>query len=114
MLLSIVMIVKNEEKILEKTLKSLTTLRNSIESELIIVDTGSTDDTIKISKKYTEKVYFHNWNNDFSSMRNISISYAKGEWLLILDADEILIDSSTIVKFFKDGLDKNLILLQYN
>ncbi|MDN9927270.1 glycosyltransferase, partial [Clostridioides difficile] len=99
MLLSIVMIVKNEEKILEKTLKSLTTLRNSIESELIIVDTGSTDDTIKISKKYTEKVYFHNWNNDFSSMRNISKSYAKGEWLLILDADEILIDSSTIVKF---------------
>lgn len=106
MLLSIVMIVKNEEKILEKTLKSLTTLRNSVESELIIVDTGSTDDTIKISKKYTENVYFHNWNNDFSSMRNISISYAKGEWLLILDADEILIDSSTIVKFFKDGLDK--------
>ena len=48
MLLSIVMIVKNEEKILEKTLKSLTTLRNSIESELIIVDTGSTDDTINI------------------------------------------------------------------
>ncbi|MDB0440907.1 glycosyltransferase [Clostridioides difficile] len=106
MLLSIVMIVKNEEKILEKTLKSLTTLRSSVESELIIVDTGSTDDTIKISKKYTENVYFHNWNNDFSSMRNISISYAKGEWLLILDADEILIDSSTIVKFFKDGFDK--------
>ncbi len=106
MLLSIVMIVKNEEKILEKTLKSLTTLRSSIESELIIVDTGSTDDTINISRKYTENVYFHNWNNDFSSMRNISISYAKGEWLLILDADEILIDSSTIVKFFKDGLDK--------
>lgn len=106
MLLSIVMIVKNEEKILEKTLKSLATLRNSIDSELIIVDTGSKDDTIKIARKYTENVYFHNWNNDFSSMRNISISYAKGEWLLILDADEILIDSSTIVRFFKDGLDK--------
>lgn len=106
MLLSIVMVVKNEDKILEKTLKSLTTLRNSVDSELIIVDTGSTDDTIKISRKYTENVYFHSWNNDFSSMRNISISYAKGEWLLILDADEILIDSSTIVRFFKDGLDK--------
>lgn len=106
MLLSIVMVVKNEDKILEKTLKSLTTLRNSVDSELIIVDTGSTDDTIKISRKYTENVYFHSWNNDFSSMRNISISYAKGEWLLILDADEILIDSSTIVSFFKDGLDK--------
>ncbi|KPI56313.1 glycosyl transferase [Clostridioides difficile] len=106
MLLSIVMVVKNEDKILEKTLKSLTTLRNSVDSELIIVDTGSTDDTIKISRKYTENIYFHNWNNNFSSMRNISISYAKGEWLLILDADEILIDSSTIVKFFKDGLDK--------
>lgn len=51
-------------------------------------------------------MYFHNWNNDFSSMRNISISYAKGEWLLILDADEILIDSSTIVKFLKMVLIK--------
>ncbi|MGO1043854.1 glycosyltransferase [Clostridioides difficile] len=106
MLLSIAMIVKNEEKVLEKTLKSLTTLRDSIDSELIIVDTGSTDDTIRISKKYTERVYFHNWNDDFSSMRNKSISYAKGEWLLILDADEILIDSSNIIKFFRDGIYK--------
>ncbi|CZR95488.1 SPBc2 prophage-derived glycosyltransferase SunS [Clostridioides difficile] len=106
MLLSIVMMVKNEDKILDKTLKSLSTLRNSIENELIIVDTGSTDDTIRIAKEHTEKVYFHNWNDDFSSMRNISISYAKGKWLLILDADEILIDCSNIIRFFEDGLDK--------
>lgn len=106
MLLSIVMMVKNEENILEKTLKSLSALRNSIESELIIVDTGSTDNTIRIAKQYTEKVYFHNWNDDFSSMRNISISYAKGEWLLILDADEVLIDYSNIIKFFESGLNK--------
>ena len=106
MLLSIVMMVKNEENILEKTLKSLSVLRNSIESELIIVDTGSTDNTIRIAKQYTEKVYFHNWNDDFSSMRNISISYAKGEWLLILDADEVLIDYSNIIKFFESGLNK--------
>ncbi len=47
-------------------------------------------------------------------MRNISISYAKGEWLLILDADEVLIDYSNIIKFLKVVLIKNLTLPQYD
>ncbi|AXU48568.1 glycosyltransferase family 2 protein [Clostridioides difficile] len=106
MLLSIVMMVKNEERYLEKTLKSLDGIRKLIDAELVILDTGSTDSTIEIANKFTSNVYFEKWNYDFSDMRNKSISYAKGEWVLILDADEVLIDSSNIIKFFKNGIYK--------
>lgn len=106
MLLSIVMIVKNEEKILKKMLESLMALRHSIDSELIIVDTGSTDNTVEIAKNYTQNVYFHEWDNDFSSMRNKSISYARGKWIFILDADEILIDYSKLIEFFNCDMYK--------
>ena len=87
MLLSIVMMVKNEERYLNKTLESLKPLMEDINSELIILDTGSDDSTVEIAKKYTDKVFFADWNNDFAHMRNISISHASGDWILILDAD---------------------------
>lgn len=99
MKLSIAMIVKNEEKYLEQCLSSLKPIMNSLESELIIVDTGSEDKTVEIAKKFTNKVYFHEWNNDFASMRNITISYAKGEWILILDGDEIIEIPDGIIDF---------------
>ena len=92
MLLSIVMMVKNEERYLDKTLYALNDLRKDIDTELIILDTGSTDSTVEIAKKYTDKVYFSKWNDNFADMRNISISYASGDWILILDADEELIN----------------------
>ena len=106
MLLSIVMMVKNEEKYLDKTLYSLQNLMNDIDSELIILDTGSTDKTIDIAKKYTQNVYFEKWNNNFSDMRNISISYASGEWILILDADEELINYEKLKEFFESDRTK--------
>ncbi len=99
--------VKNEEKYLDKTLSSLQSLMNDIDSELIILDTGSTDKTVEIAKKYTEKVYFSKWNNNFSDMRNISISYASGEWILILDADEELINYDKLKVFFESDLHYN-------
>ncbi len=85
-LLSLCMIVKNEEKYLEDCLKSVV----GIVDEIIIVDTGSTDKTIEISKKFTDKIYYFEWVNDFSLARNESIKYAKGKWILYLDADERL------------------------
>lgn len=100
MLLSIALIVKNEEKNIEKCLQSFIKIKNKISSEIIVVDTGSTDNTINIAKKYTDKVYIHNWTGNFAEMRNISISYCKGEWILIVDADEILEDENTIYNFF--------------
>lgn len=106
MKLSICMIIKDEETNLERCLSSLIPLMNKIESELIIVDTGSTDKSPEIAKKYTDKVYFHEWNNNFSDMRNISIGYAKGEWVFIFDADEELEIYNHIVEFINSDESK--------
>jgi len=99
--LSIAMMVKNEEKHLYECLESLTPLRKNINSELIVVDTGSTDKTVSIAKKFTDKLYFHKWNNNFSEMRNITIDYCKGEWIFIIDGDEVLEYPDDIISFFK-------------
>ena len=99
--LSICMMIKNEEKNLRRCLDSLQPLRESIPSELIIVDTGSEDNSIAIAKEYTDKVYTHPWNNDFSAMRNITIGYAAGGWVLIIDADEELVEDKGIIELFR-------------
>jgi len=81
------MIVKNEEKFLSKCLDSV---KHCVD-EIIIVDTGSTDATVEIAEKYTDKVYFHPWEGDFGKHRNQSLNYATKEWIFILDADEMLL-----------------------
>ncbi len=103
MRLSIVMMVKNEEKHLEECLRSLEGVRAEIKSELIILDTGSTDRTVEIAKRYTDNVFFKEWNDNFGAMRNASISYAKGEWLLVIDGDEVVDDASDLIDFFKSS-----------
>ena len=84
--LSACIIVKNEEKLLEQCLESV----KDVVNEIIIVDTGSTDNTVEIAKRYTNKVYFHEWQDNFSEARNHSLQYATGDWILIIDADEKL------------------------
>lgn len=107
MLLSIGMMVKNEEQYLDKCLSSLTPILKNLDSELIIVDTGSTDNTVQIAKKYTDKIYFHKWNNNFSEIRNIVISYCKGDWFFCIDGDEVIENCDGIIDFFKSGSYKN-------
>lgn len=91
------MIVKNEEGTLEKCLLSV----KDIVNEIIIVDTGSEDRTKEIALKFTSKVYDFEWCNDFSKARNFSISKATNDYVLILDADEVVCASQydEIVKF---------------
>lgn len=113
MKLSICMMVKNEESNLERCLNSLNNLRSKITNELIIVDTGSTDRTMEIAKLYDVKLYEHKWNNNFSEMRNISISYAKGKWLMIIDADEELVEDKALIKQLdQDNKGVNAIALE--
>lgn len=99
--MSICMMIKNEEINLRRCLESLKPLMKKVSSELIIVDTGSTDNSVKIAEEYTDKLFFHPWNNDFSAMRNTTIGYATGEWVLIIDADEELENYKGIVEFVK-------------
>lgn len=101
---SICMMVKNEEKNLPRCLESLKPLLDEGLGELIIIDTGSEDTTPQIARQYTTKVYHHPWNNNFSQMRNISISYARGEWIWIIDADEEVENPQEMVALFKRDL----------
>ena len=86
-LLSIGMIVKNEERCLEKCLKAV---RNLVD-EIYITDTGSTDKTVEIAKKFGAHISHFEWINDFAAARNFSLEQSECEWNLILDADEYLI-----------------------
>ena len=87
MKISASMIVKNEEACLEKCLESIKGL-----DEIVILDTGSTDKTCEIARKYTNKVYEneYKWNDDFAEARNLSKSKCTGDWMLTIDADEWL------------------------
>ncbi len=102
-ILSIGMIVKNEEKNLRKCLDSLKPIMNAVESELIIVDTGSTDNTVSIAKEYTDNIYTFVWCKDFAAARNVSLENARGEWFMFIDADEFFGDSDDLISFFTTG-----------
>ncbi len=80
------MIVKNEADVLADCLSSV----RGFVDEMIVLDTGSTDDTPRIAEKFGAKVIQFPWNNDFAAARNESIRHATGDWILVLDADETL------------------------
>ena len=80
------LIVKNEERVLARCLDCI----KQIADEIIIVDTGSTDQTVEIAKEYTDKLYDFTWVDDFSKARNFSFSKATMEYIYVADADEII------------------------
>ena len=106
--LSLCMIVKNEEKFLPRCLESV---KDHVD-EIIIVDTGSTDSTVEIAKRYNAKIYYHAWENSFSKARNYSLKYATCDWIIWLDADEEVDkeDAHKLKEVIKDN-DVNVIYL---
>ena len=80
------MIAKNEEEFIGQCLCSI----KPIVSEIILLDTGSTDRTVEIAESFGAKVYFEAWADDFAAARNTSLRYASGDWILVLDADEVI------------------------
>ena len=99
-MISLCMIVKNEENYLEGCLNSV----KDVVDEIVIVDTGSSDSTKEIAEKYDANIFDYEWNNNFSDARNFSLQYAKGDWILYLDADERL--NSGSVDLLKTIIEK--------
>ena len=83
-MISLCLIVKDEGK----NLRDFLNHHSDLFDELIIVDTGSKDDTASIAKEFTDKVFSFKWNDDFSEARNFSISKATKDYILWLDPDE--------------------------
>ncbi len=88
--LSLCMIIRDEAKYLHDCLQSV----EDVVDQIVIVDTGSTDDSVKIARGFGAEIYYFKWANDFSRARNFSIKHARSDWILWIDADERLIPSS--------------------
>jgi glycosyltransferase involved in cell wall biosynthesis/Tfp pilus assembly protein PilF len=98
--ISLCMMIKDEEEMLPRCLSSV----KKYVDEIIVVDTGSTDNSVSIAESFGAKVYHHPWEEDFSKHRNQSISHATGDWFLILDADEEIIEGTG--SLIKDAVGK--------
>ncbi len=96
--LSVCMIVRDEEEILPRCLKSV----QDVADELIVVDTGSKDNTISIAKDFGAKVFHFKWCDDFAAARNEYLKHATGDWILVIDADEELLSDSKA--YLRDAL----------
>ena len=96
--LGVSMIVRNESANIRDCLESVKDA-----DEIVIVDTGSEDDTVEICKQYTDKVYHDPWRDDFSYSRNISLDYCTADYVLIIDADERLV---TPIKKLKQTINE--------
>lgn len=103
--LGLSMIVKNEEDNIADAINSV----KDIADEIVITDTGSEDNTIKIAKELGAKVYETTWDNDFAKVRNFSLERNTAEWVLYLDADERLsIKSLDLVQNLVKNTDNSI------
>lgn len=107
------MIVKNEEEVLSRCLESI----KGLVDEINIVDTGSTDQTVAVAKQYTNRVFHFEWTGKFKDARNESFRYATKDYILYLDADDILLEKDyKKFKKLKKTLDPNVdsVSMYYN
>ncbi len=84
--ISLCMIVKNEEKSLPNCLNSV----KNLTSDMVVVDTGSTDSTREIAQNFGARVVDYSWQDNFASARNYGLDFVQTDWVLVLDADEVL------------------------
>jgi glycosyltransferase involved in cell wall biosynthesis len=96
------MMVKNEEAVLARCLNSV----RDLVDEINILDTGSSDRTVEIAREYTERVFFHEWTGNFAEARNLSFAHATQDYILYLDADDVMLEEDRAkFKQLKESLD---------
>src|SRR5690625_2515683 len=86
--ISLCMIVKNEEKTIGRCLNSV----HDLVDEIIIVDTGSKDQTKRLCRRFTDRLFDFKWVDNFSAARNFSFSHATQDFILWLDGDDVIGD----------------------
>ncbi|WP_242855911.1 glycosyltransferase family 2 protein [Ruminiclostridium josui] len=103
--ISLCMIVKNEEETLARCLDTV----KDIVDEINIVDTGSTDKTKEIASRYTDRIFDFPWTNSFADARNESYKYATKDYILYLDADDVILEADQVkFKELKETLDPSV------
>ena len=88
--ISLCMIVRNEERVLGRCLESV----KDFADEIVIVDTGSGDRTAEIAAEFTDRIFHYPWRDDFSAARNFAMDQGQGEYLMWLDADDVIPERS--------------------
>src|SRR5512141_1205846 len=96
--LSLCMIMRDEEEHLARCLRSV----QGVVDEIVIVDTGSVDRSIEVAESFGARILNEEWKGDFSAPRNTGIDAATGDWILVLDADEELVDGSRLRELLHD------------
>jgi glycosyltransferase involved in cell wall biosynthesis len=104
--ISAVLIMKNEEALLARCLESIKGV-----DEIILCDTGSTDKTVEIGKKYTDKIVYFQWCDNFAKARNYAKSYATGDWILSIDCDEFLHDFSKVREAIEEATERSILAI---
>lgn len=105
LVLSISIMCSGRNETTERCLSSLSRIRKSIKSELIITDTGCDSITREIVERYADKVIEFNWTNDFAEARNVGLEVASGEWFMYMDDDEYIENEMAIINFFNEKLN---------
>ena len=100
--LTVVILTKNEERTIQKVIANA----KKCTDEILVVDSGSTDETVNLAEEAGAKVVYRAWDNDFSAQRNFALQHVKTEWVLYLDADEFLDD--VLIESIKQALKQNL------
>ncbi len=109
--LSLCMIVKNEEEVISRCLDSV----QSLVDEIIIVDTGSSDHTVQLCAAHGAQIFHFEWRDDFAKARNFSFEQAGCDYILWLDADDVVEPGQLLLlKELKDNLNHDVYFLKYD
>lgn len=113
LLLTIGVPVSNQIDTIERCLSHIKPLLEELDSELLVIDTGSTDGTLDVCRQYGARIVSHPWHDNMSAVRNEGVYNAKGQWYLSIDDDEWFENVDAILEFFQKETYKKCNVAMY-